>query len=125
MSEWVQTIITIVGALGGFEAIKWLLSRKSNTRIATAEAEMAETKAEGAEFELLTKRIEVAEQQLLTKEERFHEQTQHVRNLQQQLLEKVVEIGELQAKISALEAERAMKLCERRGCCDRIPQSGY
>ena len=121
----VETAIAVLGTLGGFELIKWLFTRKSNKRVETAEADIAEVRAESAEFDYLNKRIGVAEQQLLTKEERFHEQTQHLRELQRQLLEKTIEVGQLQARIASLEAERAMKLCERRGCMDRMPQSGY
>ena len=125
MKELIPTALTILGALGGFEFIKWAITRKSNSRIATAEADVAETKAEREEFYLLRERLELADQQLLAKEERFHEQTQLVRSLQQQLLDKTIENGQLQSRIAALEAERSMKLCERRGCAERKPQSGY
>lgn len=104
--------------LGGFEGIKWWVNRKTNARI-------AETKADSDEFHLLRERLELSDKQLLDKEQRFHEQTQIVRDLNKQLLDKTVENGNLQARISALEAERALKLCERRGCNNRQPQSGY
>lgn len=122
--DW-GTISIILGSLGGFEFIKWLFNRKSNSRLTQAQAESAETKAEADEFHLLRERLELSDKQLLDKEQRFHEQTQLVRDLNKQLLEKTVENGQLQARISALEAERAMKLCERRGCSQRQPQSGY
>ena len=125
MKDLIPTALTILGALGGFEVVKWAFTRKSNTRVAEAEAEVAETKAEREEFYLLRERLELADQQLLAKEERFHEQTQLVRSLQQQLLDKTIENGQLQSRIAALEAERSMKLCERRGCAERKPQSGY
>lgn len=120
-----QAVIAVLGALGGFEFVKWLFTRKSNSRVAEAEAEIAETKAEREEFHLLRERLELADQQLLAKEERFHEQTQLVRELQRQLLDKTIENGQLQSRIATLEAERAMKLCQRRGCAEREPQSGY
>ena len=105
--------------------MKYFLNRKSNSRI-------AETKADSDEFHLLRERLEVSdrhllekEKQLYEKEQRFHEQTLLVRGLQKQLLAKTDENGELKAEISALKAERKMKLCERKGCKDRQPQSGY
>lgn len=121
----IETILAILGTLGGFEFIKWLFTRQSNSRIAEAEADEAEVKAEKEEFYLLRERLELADKQLLAKEERFFEQTSVVRDLNKQLLDKTVENGTLQAKISALEAERALKLCERRGCVQRQPQSGF
>ena len=113
-----EIIITVISTLGGFESIKWWMNRKTNAR-------MQEIKADSDEFKLLRDRLELSDKQLLEKEQRFHEQTQLVRDLNKQLLDITIDNGKLQARISALEAERAMKLCERRGCRERQPQSGY
>lgn len=125
-------ILSAVGAVGGLEFFKWLWNRKSNKRLASAQADMAEIEAETAEFRLLRERLMLADEQLVKKEEqlakkedRFQEQTEVVRNINRQLLESANEVGRLSARISALEAERKMKLCERRGCVQREPQSGY
>ena len=115
----------VIMALGGWEAVKWLLNRKSNSRIAEANAEKAELENEKTEFHFLRERLEFKDKELMEKEQRFVEQTNLVRDLNRQLLEQTIENGKLQARISALEAERSMKLCERRGCVDRQPQSGY
>lgn len=115
----------VLTALGGWELVKWFLNRKSNKRIANASAEKAELDNEKDEFHFLRERLEFKDKELMDKEKRFVEQTELVRSLNRQLLEKTIENGNLQARISALEAERAMKLCERRGCKDRKPQSGY
>lgn len=123
--EMVKTIVTIVTTLGGFEGIKWLMNRKSNKVIAEASADTAEIKAEESEFTYLRGRVEFAEQQLLLKEQRFAEQTSVLRDAQRDLLNSTLENGKLQAEIARLNAERAMKLCERRGCKERLPQSGY
>ena len=48
-----------------------------------------------------------------------------ITELVEMVIEKTVENGTLSARISALEAEREMKLCERRACPKRQPQSGY
>ena len=123
--NWVETLTVVLGALGGLEFIKWLFTRRQNAR-------MAESKADSDEFHYLKERIEFADKQLLDKELRFVEQTNLVRELNRQmlelnnqLLEKQVEIGNLKSEVSELRAERKMKLCERRGCKDRLPQSGY
>lgn len=125
MNEVLQTALTVLGSIGGIETVKWFLSRKTNKRVAEADADIAEVRAEETEFKYLNTRIETAEAQLVKKEERFHEQTLILRDTQKQLLDKTLENGKLQAKIAALEAERAMKLCERRGCMERMSQSGY
>lgn len=123
--ELTQTLLAIVGTLGGWEAVKWLLTRKSNKAIAEASAAQAEVQTEEAEFVYLRKRIEFSEQQLAAKEQRFADQTEVLRTAQRELLDMTVENGKLAARIAALEAERAMKLCERKGCAQRQPQSGY
>lgn len=123
--ELTQTLLAIVGTLGGWEAIKWLLTRKSNKAIAEASAAQAEVQTEEAEFVYLRKRIEFSEQQLADKERRFAEQTEVLRQAQRELLDMTIAKGTAEARVAALEAERSMKLCERRGCAQRQPRSGY
>jgi hypothetical protein len=125
MNDILQTSLTVLGSIGGIETIKWFFSRKTNKRVAEADADIAEVKAENIEFDALNKRIEVLGAQLLQQNEQYGEQTQYLRDIQRQLLETTVENGKLKAEIATLKAERAMKLCERRGCADRQPQSGY
>lgn len=127
-----ESLSTIIGtgcgvltALGVKELIMWWLNRGSNKRIAEAAAEKAELSNEQDEFRFLRERLEFKEKELMEKEKRFVEQTEVVRELNRQLLEQTLANGKLQAKVAALEAERAMKLCERRGCVQRMPQSGY
>ncbi len=115
----------VLTALGGWEFVKWFLNRKSNRRIAEANAESIELKNEKDEFHFLRERLEYKDEAMMKKEQRFIEQTELVRDLNRQLLDQTIENGKLQARISALEAERSMKLCEKRGCAQRQPQSGY
>ena len=123
--ELAQTLLAIIGSLGGVELFRWLLTRRANKRQAEATADHAEIQTEEAEFVYLRKRIEFSEQQLAEKEKRFSEQTDVLREAQRELLSMTVENGKLMAEIARLQAERAMKLCERKGCGERIPQSGY
>ena len=111
-------IVTAVGSLLGWEGVRWILTRKSNARVAEAEADKAEVKAEADEFHHLREMVEWLQQRLYEKEERFAEQTKLVRNLQRELLES-------EKKVVMLETERSMKLCQVRGCAKREPQSGY
>lgn len=121
----VSEIVTVLMSVGALEVFKWIWTRKANRRTAEAKADMAEIEAETAEFRLLRERLDLADRQLLDKEQRFQEQTDLVRSLNRELLECTNKSGALQARISALEAERKLKLCERRGCVERVPQSGF
>ena len=125
VKEIIGLILTIITTLGGFELIKWMANRKSNTRVAEANADSAELKNDVDEFHFLRERLEFKDKQLIEKEQRFVEQTELVRQLNRQLLDQTIENGKLQAEISALKAEREMKLCEIRNCTTRKPQSGY
>lgn len=125
MMETTQTLIAILGAMGGWELVKWLLTRRANRKIATANADQAEIQTEEAEFVYLRKRIEFCEQQMAEKERRFADQTEVLRTAQRELLDMTIENGKLLAEIAALKAERALKLCERRGCKQRQPQNDY
>lgn len=119
--EFGEIIITagsVIASLGGFELVKWLLNRKSNSRIVEANADSAELKNDIDEFHFLKERIEFKDKQLI-------EETEHVRQLNKQLLEQTIENGKLRAENRALRAERKMKLCEVRSCHDRKPKSGY
>lgn len=130
--EWWQTIITLIGTLGGLELVKWFFNRKANAKIVEAQADSAKIQAEEDEFHLKRERLKFADEQLLEKDRQLadwsnkhYEQTLLVRKQNEQIVSYLAEIGTLKAKIASLEAERAMKLCERRGCPQRQPQSGY
>lgn len=111
MNDIITTILTIVTTLGGWEAVKYFIHRKANSRI-------AEAQADGSEFNVLRDTVIFLQEQLQKKEERFAEQTDLVRRLTAENLE-------LTRENAMLKAERALKLCERRNCVNREPQSGY
>ena len=102
---------TIVTALGGFEFIKWVVARKQGKRV-------EEASADDSEFSVLRKQIEFLQEQLLKKEERFAAQTDALRDATRKELE-------LTREVTMLKTERSLKLCERRMCAERQPQSGY
>lgn len=125
MQDMITTAVALLGTLGGWELVRYLLNRRARKRQEVAAADSAEIQAERDEYHLLRERLEFADKQLYEKEQRFNEQTGVLRETNRQLIEAERKIGQLQAENSALKAERAMKLCERRGCADRQPQSGY
>lgn len=108
-------IITILGALGGFEAIKWaiktFLNRKTDARIEDAHAD-------SEEFKTLREYNEFLQKQLQDKEVRFVEQTDRLRNTQ-------TELFTLEKEMSDLKIELALKRCEKKKCGDRMPPNGY
>lgn len=133
--DWAEVVgvaVTVLTALGGLELFKWLYTRRSKRKESMANAEKAEAEAEKAEveveslelkneedeFHFLRDRLKYKDEELMAKDKRITE-------LVERVIEKTMENGTLSARISALEAERKMKLCERRGCPERQPQSGY
>lgn len=125
-------VATVMGAFGGLELFKWLYTRRSKRKESMANAEKAEAEADKVavevesmeiknredEFHLLWERLRYKDEELVGKDKRITE-------LVDIMLAKTMENGELSARIRELEAERKMKLCERRGCVERQPQSGY
>lgn len=103
--------VTVITALGGFEFVKWVATRKYGKRKDEAEAD-------DSEFGVLRKQVEFLQEQLLKKEERFAAQTDVLRATTAREME-------LTRKVATLETERGLKLCERRNCLQREPQSGY
>lgn len=119
-NEIVATVLSVIGALGGLELIKWWFTRKESRRAADAKADIAEVEAETAEFRLLREHLEMVDKQLIEKEARLQQQTELVRDLNRKLLDCVNEIGALTSRITALEYERETKYCGRDGCDQRI-----
>lgn len=109
--NWLSVAAAVITSLGGFEFVKWIVSRRYGKRV-------DEAVADDSEFGVLRKQIEFLQEQLLKKEERFAEQTDVLRATTARELE-------LTRKVSMLETERGLKLCERRNCVNREPQSGY
>lgn len=104
---WWETLIAIIGALGGFETIKYFLNRRTNSRIALAEAE-------SAEFHTLQETVQFLQSQLQEKEERFANQTDRLRKTQDDLF------AEREARHAA-ELELALKRCDDHLCPFRQP----
>lgn len=115
MNVELTDILTIIGTLGGFEAIKWGINfwtnRKTNARIEDAHAD-------AEEFKALREYNEFLQKQLSDKEERFVEQTDRLRKVQDELFS-------LKEENSNLKLELALKRCEKKKCGDREPQNGY
>lgn len=108
-------ILSIIGTLGGFEAIKWGINFYSNRK---TNARIEDARADGEEFKALREYNEFLQKQLSDKEERFVEQTGRLRQVQDELFT-------LKENYSNLKLELALKRCEKKKCGERQPQNGY
>lgn len=106
-----QTLIAILGSLGGLEFVKWVYNRKTNSRLADAEAD-------GAEFRNLQATTEFLQAQLQAKEERFADQTARLRQIQDDLF------SERERRHEA-EMQLALKRCDDQECPFRLPPNAY
>lgn len=106
-----EVVAAVIAALGGWEAIRYFINRKANARKAEAEAD-------SAEFGVLRETVEFLQTQLKEKEERFANQTDHLRKVQDDYFE-------LLKKNAATELELQRFRCVRPKCAQREPQNGY
>ena len=111
-------IATIIGALGGWEAIKYLINRNTNKRI-------AESEADSVEFGVLKETITFLQEQLnekvrqdAEKEKRFVEQTDRLRKVQD-------EMYALSEEKQQLELDLQRYKCVREKCGHRQPPNGF
>lgn len=115
---YLEILSTIIAALGGWEAIKYLINRKTNKRV-------AESEADSVEFSLLKDTIIFLQEQLHNmvvsdseKEKRFIEQTDRLRKVQD-------ECSSLQKDKSRLELELQKYKCIREKCPERRPPNDF
>ena len=78
MNDWVMLMTALGGIEGIKQLIKWWMSRKTNARIEDAHADVEEFKA-------LREYNEFLQKQLSEKEQRFVEQTDRLRKVQDEL----------------------------------------
>lgn len=107
----INTVVGAATALGGWEMVKYLINRKTNGRKAEAEAD-------SVEFSVLKDTTEFLQNQLKDKEQRFAEQTERVRSLNQEVLDLTKEKGQLELDLQRYK-------CVRKLCSNREPQNGY
>lgn len=109
---------TISASIGGWELIKYMLNIHTNKRKERAEADKADAEADGARFDVLARTVEFLETQLHEKEQRFAEQTDRLRDLQDK------HFNLMQEKAKA-DLELQQYRCVRPKCLDREPQNGF
>lgn len=113
------SIVASMGAaVGGWEFTKYLLNIRTNKRKEHYEADKAKAEAKSADFDVLRETTEFLQQQLKEKEERFANQTERLRKVQDDYFTLLQE----KAKVD-LELQRFR--CVRPKCAQREPQNGY
>lgn len=115
LADILTVIGSVIGAMGGVEAIKWGVTAWRNRK---TDARIEDARADAEEFKALREYNEFLQKQLSDKEERFVEQTGRLRQVQDELFA-------LKESYSDEKLELAMKRCERKKCGDREPQNGY
>lgn len=118
MTEVIVGIISAIGAVGGWELIKYLLNIKTNMRKEEAEADSLEFGVLKDTVTFLQEQLHEQVQQDAEKEKRFVEQTQRLRKVQD-------DNYALLKEKSKLELELQMFRCVVKKCPNREPQNGY
>lgn len=114
LNDW----LTILGALGGLEAIKWIVNfyvnRRTNARKEDASADAMENENERKQIAWLEERIAQRDAKIdAIYVELRHEQSAHLDDIHKK--------HELELKLK----EAEIKKCDVRGCMNRQPPSDY
>ena len=107
----IEIVVSVITALGGWEMIKYCMTRKTNRRKEEAEAD-------NVEFNVLREAMDFLQTQLKEKEQRFAEQTDLVRKQN-------LDILQLNKEKAQLELDLQRYKCVIKGCTKRDPQNGY
>lgn len=111
--DW-ATIITVIGALGGLEFIKWIANRKAYFRKENASAK-------DAELSVHEKQIERYEQRLAQRDAKVDAIYKELREEQKRNLELIEKVNKLELDKEILTLQK----CEVRGCPKRQPPGVY
>lgn len=124
--KWYEILVLILGAVGGFEFIKWLwnqfFNHKNNARIADSEAD-------SSEFHVLQEVITFLQGQIKDKEMRFAEQTDLVRQYKTEILDLTTKLAKSEIdhtkKMAEIEILMSQVKCEDRLCPFRLPPNAF
>lgn len=113
-----EIIVTILGSLGGWEAIKFFLHRKQNDRIIEAQADSAEFGQLRETIEFLQGQFKQMVEQDAAKEQRFIEQTNRLREVQDREHKLMMENSQLKLDLQTYR-------CVVPKCPNREPKNNY
>ena len=118
MTEIIIGICSAIGAVGGWELIKYLINLKTNKRKEEAEADSLEFSVLKDTVTFLQEQLHEMVRQDAEKENRFVEQTHRLRKVQD-------DNYQLLKDKSKLELELQKYKCIREKCANRQPPNGY
>lgn len=114
LNDW----LTILGALGGFEAIKWMVNFYVNRK---TDARKEDASADSMEDENERKQVDWLEKRLAERDAKIDAIYVELRQEQAAHLDEIHKRHETELKLK----ESDMKRCEVRKCLEREPQTGY
>ncbi|MCB6271544.1 MULTISPECIES: hypothetical protein [Bacteroides] len=114
----INELLALIGAMGGLEAVKWVVNfyvnRKTNARKEDAAADAAENENE-------RKQIAWLEDRIAQRDAKIDGLYAEMRQEQKAHLETIHKFHESELKLK----EAEMKRCDIRGCANRQPPSDY
>lgn len=110
----IETILAIIGALGGFEAIKWLVGLRTSRRKETAEAEESIEAVIARRVKSYEDSITFLQAQLREKEQQFSEISSKYQETMTHAMELTRQLGEMKLKYRS-------SRCDRKNCENRKP----
>lgn len=121
LNDW----LTIIGALGGLEAIKWIVNfyvnRKTNARKEDASADAAEIQNLLSVISNLSGQLDKADARMTTRDGKVDFLYSENNKLRADNLEHIKKIYELELQLK----EAEIKKCDMRGCTSRKPPRDY
>lgn len=114
LNDW----ITILGTLGGLEAIKWMVNFYVNRK---TDARKEDASADSMEDENERKQVDWLEKRLAERDAKIDAIYVELRQEQAAHLDEIHKRHETELKLK----ESDMKRCEVRKCLEREPQTGY
>ncbi len=114
LNDW----LTILGALGGLEAIKWIVNFYVNRK---TDARKEDAAADAAENENERKQVAWLEERIAQRDTKIDAIYVELRQEQAEKLQLIYDKHELELKLK----EAEIKKCDVRGCGNRQPPSDY
>lgn len=114
----IEQVLMILGALGGFEAIKYLLNFCIHRN---TEKRKEKASAAGMEIANFHEVIENSEKRLRERDAKVDAIYKEFRTSQERCLELMSELNKALIEVEVLKVQK----CEKRGCPDRLPPSNY
>ena len=114
LNDW----LTILGALGGLEAIKWIVNFYVNRK---TDARKEDAAADAAENENERKQVAWLEERIAQRDTKIDAIYVELRQEQAEKLQLIHDKHELELRLK----ESEIKKCDVRGCSNRQPPSDY